>query len=96
MNLLKHGNFKEGWKLYNKSLQIKDNYYPTIPFWKGEKLEKKKIIVYEDQGIGDSIQFSKFLFYLKKIGNDIRIKIRESVVELFQTNILNSKVYKKG
>ena len=37
MNLLKKGKFKEGWKLYDKSLQIKDNYYPTIPFWKGEK-----------------------------------------------------------
>jgi len=96
MNLLKHGNFKEGWKLYNKSLQIKDNYYSTIPFWNGEKLEKKKIIVYEDQGIGDSIQFSKFLFYLNKLCNDIRIEVRESVVELFQKNILNLKVYKKG
>jgi tetratricopeptide (TPR) repeat protein len=96
MNLLKYGNFKEGWKLYNKSLQIKDNYYSTIPFWQGEKLEKKKLIVYEDQGIGDSIQFSKFLFYLNKLCNDIRIEVRKSVVELFQTNILNLKVYKKS
>ena len=96
MNLLKKGNFKEGWKLYDKSLQIKDNYYPNIPFWKGEDLRKKKILVYEDQGIGDSIQFSKFLFYLNKLCNDIRIEVRESVVELFQKNILNLKVYKKG
>ena len=28
--------------------------------------------------------------------NDIRIEVRESVVELFQTNILNLKVYKKS
>ena len=96
MNLLKKGKFKEGWKLYDKSLQIKDNYYPNIPFWKGEDLRKKKLLVYEDQGIGDSIQFSKFLFYLNKICTDIRIEVRESVVELFQKNILNLKTYKKG
>ena len=95
-NLLKQGNFKEGWKLYDRSLQIKNNYYSKIPFWKGEDLKKKKILVYEDQGIGDSIQFSKFLFYLNKICTDIRIEVRESVVELFQKNILNLKTNKKG
>ena len=62
-------------------------YYPNIPFWKGEDLRKKNILVYEDQGIGDSIQFSKFLFYLNKICTDIRIEVRESVVKLFQKNI---------
>ena len=63
MNLLKQGNFKKGWELYDKSLKIKDNYYSNLPFWKGEDLNEKKIIVYEDQGIGDSIQFSKYLFF---------------------------------
>jgi tetratricopeptide (TPR) repeat protein len=55
MNLLKQGNFKKGWKLYDRSLQIKDNYYSNIPFWKGEDLKKKTILIYEDQGVGDSI-----------------------------------------
>ena len=96
MNLLKQGNFKEGWKLYDKSLQIKDNYYSNIPFWKGEDLKKKKILVYEDQGIGDSIQFSKLLFSLSKICNDIRIEVRNSALSLFQKNVLNLKAFKKG
>ncbi len=96
MNLLKQGNFKEGWKLYDKSLQLKDDYYSDIPFWKGEDLKNKKILVYEDQGIGDSIQFSKFLFFLDKLCNDIRIEVRESVVTFFQKNVLNLKIFKKG
>ena len=96
MNLLKQGNFKEGWKLYDRSLQIKDNYYSNIPFWKGEDLKKKKILVYEDQGIGDSIQFSKLLFSLSKICNDIRIEVRNSALSLFQKNVLNLKAFKKG
>ena len=95
MNLLKKGNFKDGWKLYDSSLQVKDNYYSNIPFWKGEDIKKKKLLVYEDQGIGDSIQFSKFLFFLESLCNDIRIEVRESAVSLFQKNILNLKVFKK-
>jgi len=96
MNLLKQGNFKKGWKLYDRSLQIKDNYYSNIPFWKGEDLTNKKILVCEDQGIGDSIQFSRLLFSLSKICNSIRIEVRDSVLSLFQKNILNLKVFKKG
>ena len=95
-NLLKQGNFKEGWKLYDRSLQIKNNYYPNIPFWKGEDLTNKKILVCEDQGIGDSIQFSRLLFSLSKICNSIRIEVRDSALSLFQKNILNLKVFKKG
>ncbi len=52
--------------------------------------------MYEDQGIGDSIQFSKFLFSLKSLCNNIIIEVRESAVSLFQANILNIKVSKKG
>ncbi len=96
MNLLKQGNFKEGWRLYDKSLQIRDTYYSHIPFWKGENLKDKKILVYEDQGIGDSIQFSRFLFSLYKICNDIRIEVRESALTLFQRNTLNLKTFTKG
>ncbi len=96
MNLLKQGNFKEGWKIYDRSLQKKNNYYSHIPFWKGEDLKKKKILVFEDQGIGDSIQFSKFLFSLDKICGDIRIEVRESILALFQKNLLNLKIFKKG
>ena len=58
--------------------------------------KEKKILVYEDQGIGDSIQFSKLLFHLSKICKDIRIEVRESALTLFNKNVLNLKVFKKG
>ena len=43
---------------YSK-LQIKS------PIWKGQNLEKKTILIFSEQGIGDLIQFSRYLFYLK-------------------------------
>ncbi len=52
--------------------------------------------MYEDQGIGDSIQFSKLLFSLSDICNDIRIEVRESALGLFKKNILNLNAFKKG
>ena len=96
MNLLKQGNFKEGWKLYDKNLQVKNTYYPHIPFWKGQDLKNKRILVFEDQGIGDSIQFSKFLFLLNNICEDIRLEVRESTLALFKKNILHLKTFEKG
>ena len=47
------------WYKYSQS-----NYsikFPSIPEWMGEDLNSKKILVYNDQGIGDAIQFSKYL-----------------------------------
>ena len=42
---------------YSK-LQIKS------PIWKNQNLEKKTILIFSEQGIGDLIQFSRYLFYL--------------------------------
>tara|TARA_Y100001970_G_scaffold152661_1_gene186939 strand:- start:6029 stop:7486 length:1458 start_codon:yes stop_codon:yes gene_type:complete len=34
------------------------------PIWNGEKLDKKTILIFSEQGIGDLIQFSRYLFLL--------------------------------
>ena len=67
INLLK-GNYKEGFENYECRLQKPEfARKPKAPdIWKGEPLEGKKILVYCEQGFGDSIQFIRFLKYLKK------------------------------
>lgn len=36
----------------------------TKPQWRGELLTGKRIVVYNEQGMGDAIQFCRFLYYL--------------------------------
>jgi tetratricopeptide (TPR) repeat protein len=87
LNLLT-GKFVEGWKDYCIG---KDTVYPatTKPLWNGQlNLLNKNIFIYSEQGIGDVIQLTRYLFILKKHFNKIFFKIPSSLKYLF-SNINN-------
>jgi Flp pilus assembly protein TadD len=62
--LLLQGDYAEGWRLYEKrglcrqfALGVRSF---TQPMWNGE-LEPKRLLIYADQGLGDSLQFCRYL-----------------------------------
>ena len=62
-------NFDTGFKLYEKRKSGKDyklNFNKNYKEWKGEDLNQKVIYIISEQGIGDIIQFSRYLISLKK------------------------------
>ncbi len=62
-------NFDAGFKLYEKRKNIKDyelNFNKNHKEWRGEDLAGKIIYIISEQGIGDIIQFSRYLISLKK------------------------------
>jgi tetratricopeptide (TPR) repeat protein len=69
--LLTKGHYPEGWTCYEARLR-KDGYFPrfasTLPEWKGEPLAGKSLLVWLEQGMGDTIQFCRYIASLKKLG----------------------------
>ena len=64
-NAFKYYEFrKEKTKSSEKLVKIKEKL--QINEWFGENLNKKKIVIIGEQGIGDNIQFFRYLFSLKK------------------------------
>jgi tetratricopeptide (TPR) repeat protein len=69
MNQLRRGEFAEGWVNYASRETIR-HYYPHGPprlpgqLWTGQSLVGRSIVVIDDQGHGDSIQFFRFLLQL--------------------------------
>ena len=55
----------------------------AIPAWKGEKLAGKTIIVWAEQGYGDTIQFARFLPRLKALGGRVVFLVPEALAPLF-------------
>lgn len=86
------GELKKGWQEYEhrydtfEQLDYFKKLYPQHKKWIGQNIQNKKIVVYGEQGIGDTIQFSRFLPELKKLGCEILLHIPEPLVGLFQDN----------
>ena len=92
LRLLFKGDFENGFKLYENRSSKNKNYFKDIKEWNGENLRNKTIIVYNDQGLGDAIQFSKYLIPLSKIAQNIKFFVQDSIFDLFDNKINNLKI----
>ena len=65
---LTEGEFDKGWEFYEfrKSI-VKEKSFENIKIWKGENLIDSNLLVTCEQGIGDVLQFSKFLINLSPL-----------------------------
>lgn len=87
--LLRSGQLEEGWKEYE--WRWKSDQLPVrglkIPTWNDENLNGKSILVYGEQGLGDIIQFSRYVRVLAKFYPETKIIIegRPPLKRLLQT-----------
>ena len=81
---LYEGNFDEGWKYYEFRKSKLSNFFKDIDEWDGTNIKDKSIVVYNEQGLGDSIQFSKYLLPLSKVSNKITFVVQENIKNLFK------------
>lgn len=82
------GDFERGWKGYESRWERKGHparkLISSDRVWKGEDVHGKRIIVYEEQGLGDIIQFSRFLPLLTSQGADVTFILRRKMHRLMQ------------
>jgi Flp pilus assembly protein TadD len=61
MTLLSLGRLAEGFAEYEHRLAPRPAHIPGPPAWRGETLEGRTILLHAEQGIGDTIQFVRYL-----------------------------------
>jgi tetratricopeptide (TPR) repeat protein len=72
--LISMGRFEEGWRLYEeryadpKSIQHKTQKVIDRPRWHGEALAGKRLLVWQEGGLGDAIHFARYFLLLKAQG----------------------------
>ncbi len=92
IKLLNEGNFEDGWKYYEyRNSKIVD-FFRNTNEWTGEKIDTKNIVVFNEQGLGDSIQFSKYIIPLTKIAKNVTFVVQGSIKNLFKDNIKNLSI----
>jgi Tfp pilus assembly protein PilF len=95
MRFLFQGNFEIGWKYYEHRNTKLQNIFNNIAEWNGEDIHQKSIIVYNEQGLGDSIQFSKFIIPLLKLTKNVTFLVQKNIIDVFKKDIPNLKVVSK-
>jgi tetratricopeptide (TPR) repeat protein len=87
--LLLHGRFKEGWEDYESRWLAEDRpNHKRQRFWTewtGEPLAGKSILVLDEQGLGDVIQFSRYLPLLARRGAKVSFACRPFMHRLLRS-----------
>lgn len=83
---LLQGNFEEGWKEYrhrwNCTESIQHRY--AQPKWSGQNLQGKTILLYAEQGLGDTIHFVRYAKILQEQGARTIVHAQAPLMALLQ------------
>lgn len=88
--LLLAGRYEEGWVEYEWRRQIPDykprfEWYPAERQWQGQPFPGQTLVVYHEQGLGDDIQFARFLPYAKALGGKVVFSTRPALIPILST-----------
>ncbi len=87
---LLHGDFGAGWQEYpwrTRALPAADlcPHAYTRPRWDGGSFAGKRLLVYSEQGLGDTLQFARYLPYVKQRGGNVEVETWPELVDLLQS-----------
>jgi len=88
--MLAQGDYMNGWAEYEWRFKRKSAHrvYPhqlDTKRWDGKNLQGKRILVHCEQGMGDVIQFCRFLPMLKRMGAEVVAEVHPPLVSLLQS-----------
>lgn len=85
--LLRLGDFKRGFIEYEWRWRRKENKPRSLakPIWNGENLAGKTILLQAEQGMGDLIQFIRYVPLLVKLGGCVVVECHPPLVRLLKT-----------
>lgn len=93
-NNLLRGEYKTGFAQYEARWRRPGMSLPTFPMpvWRGESLYGRRILLHDEQGLGDTIQFCRFAKTLEGKGAQVTLLVRPHLKRLLSTLGLRSPI----
>ena len=81
------GDFAQGWPLFEARWTVpqlgNQRRYPQLPQWLGkEPIAGKSILLYAEQGLGDTLQFCRYVPVLQAMGAKVSLAVQQPLVSL--------------
>jgi tetratricopeptide (TPR) repeat protein len=95
LSLLGAGDYENGWPEYEWRLKLPaDTIYRAypFPFWRGEPLEGKSILICSEQGIGDEIMFASCYQEIIDRARECVIESSTRLVPLFERSFPRARI----
>jgi Flp pilus assembly protein TadD len=85
INLLTRGDFVRGWPEYEWRWRVNDprpRLHLTAPWWDGNQLHGRTILLHNEQGFGDTIQFVRYVPIVADRGGKVILVCQEELIPL--------------
>jgi hypothetical protein len=102
MSQLAEGDFACGWRAYEHRWATKEfrrfRRAFTQPQWRGEDIRGSRILLYAEQGLGDTMQFVRYLPMLLARGADVILEVQPNLYRLLKNSLEQPavRVIRKG
>ncbi len=83
--LLQLGDFKRGWREYEYRLARLTPFPNRSPRWNGEDIAGKSLLVVAEQGLGDTLQFVRYVPLLTGRGAKVAAIVQPPLLDLLRT-----------
>jgi tetratricopeptide (TPR) repeat protein len=98
--VLAEGDYREGFRLYEARRRVPGTAIeaprPGYPEWRGEDLAGAHILVVREQGLGDQIQFARYIPELERRGAKVTYLCDPALVALFRSNGVDAVGAERG
>ena len=93
--LLMRGDYAAGWEQYEHRFAASETPLRDFgaPTWRGEPLERKRILVFAEQGLGDEIMFASCLPDLLKVAGECVVECNSRLQSLFARSFPRAHVH---
>lgn len=86
--------YEKGWEKYDKSRMIKHSHaQPNVPRWGGENLAERKILLYYEQGFGDTLHFVRYAQLVTNLAAQTVLWVQKPLQRLIDSSFPSVKVY---
>ena len=98
--LMRGGDFANGmveneWRFRQEKTPVEISQHNS-PRWAGEDLKGKTLLVLAEQGLGDQIQFIRYVTHLHDFGAKLVVECQKPLFDLFQSLETEAQILAKG